>query len=82
MQCQVLITVKEKAFENIVGTGENGSNPIFFFSPQWLLTCQRQKSSVKRHFICHLQNAINLDLFKLLWLDKDFSLMFFSERDF
>ena len=44
-QSQVLMTLKKKALENIVGKGENAGYQHFLLFTQCFLSCQRQKSS-------------------------------------
>ena len=43
-QSQLLITPREKPFENIVGKGENAGNQHFLLFPQYCLPSKRQKS--------------------------------------
>ena len=45
-QYQLLKTLKNKAFENILGKGENASNQYFLLFPQCFLPYQRQRSPV------------------------------------
>ena len=56
-QSQHLTTLKEKAFENIVGRGENAGNSHFLLFPQCFLLYQIQKS-----LFCELSNIFHLQM--------------------
>ena len=49
------MTLKEKAFENIVEKGENAGNQHFLLFPQCFLPHHREKSPFQQHLFCHLQ---------------------------
>ena len=55
-QSTVLMTLKEKAFENIVvNKGENADNKHFLLFLQCFLSNQKQKSTYDVNTTCHLQ---------------------------
>ena len=54
-QSRLLTTLKEKAFENIVGKGENAGNQHFLLFPQCFLPFPKQISIFQLHSICRLQ---------------------------
>ena len=41
-QCGVLMTLRKRPVENIVGKGENGGNQHFHLFTQWFLNFKRQ----------------------------------------
>ena len=51
----LLMTLRRKAFENIVGKGENADNEHFLLFPQYFLLYHREKSSYWKYSNCHLQ---------------------------
>ena len=52
---------KKKAFENIVGKGENAGNQHFHLFPQCFLPFLKQNSIIQSHLFCLLQMLLNLD---------------------
>ena len=54
-QFRLLITLKKKPFENIVGTEENAGNQHFLHFPQCFLPFPKQISIFPSNFIRHLQ---------------------------
>ena len=48
-------TLGEKAFENIVGKGENAMNQLFLLFPQCFLPSEKQTECFEHHLICRLQ---------------------------
>ena len=53
-QSRLLMTLKKKAFENIVGKEENGGNQHFLLFPQRFLSVPKQMSILQLHlfFFC------------------------------
>ena len=49
------MTVKKKAFKNIVRKGENAGNQHFLLFPQSFLPIPKRTSVVKLHLFCRLQ---------------------------
>ena len=60
-----------KAFENIVGKGENAGNQHFLLFPQCFLTFPKQISSFELHFDLSSANAFSLDKFKIFSFGKE-----------
>ena len=63
--------MKKKAFESIVGKGENAGNQHFILLPQCFLSYQREKLSFNQHLSS--ANAFNLDQSKILPFGKGFN---------
>ena len=55
LQSRLLMTVRKKALENIVGKGENAGNQHFLLFLQCFLPFLKQISSFQFHLICCLQ---------------------------
>ena len=53
-QSRCLMTLGKRAFENIVGKGENAGNQHFLIFPQFFLPFPKQISSFESYLICHL----------------------------
>ena len=53
IQCQFLTMLKKKAFENIVGKGENAGNQHFLLFPQYFTPIPNQISLFELHLFCH-----------------------------
>ena len=66
---------KKKAFENIVGKGENAGNQHFLLFPQCFLPCQRKILTILASLKSSSANAFNLDKSKILSFGKEFKLM-------
>ena len=54
-QSQILMTLRKRPFENIVGKGENAAKQHFILFPQCFLPYQRHKSSFDLCMNCRLQ---------------------------
>ena len=65
-QSRLLTPLKKKAFENIVGKGENAGNQHFLLFPQCFLFFPTQILIFESGLFCCLQNALNLDSSKIL----------------
>ena len=65
---RILTTLKRKAFENIVGKGENAGNQYSLLFPQCFLPYEREKSLFQQH--SSLVNAFNLVQSKILLCGK------------
>ena len=53
-QSQLLTTLRKKAFENILGKGENAGNQHFLLLPKCFLPFQKQISDFVSHLFCLL----------------------------
>ena len=69
-QSRLLMTLNEKAFENIVGKGENAGNQHFLLFPQCVQPFPKRFLVFRPNFFCRLQNAFILDQSKLLSFAK------------
>ena len=65
------MTPIEKAFENIVGKGENAGNQHFLLFPQCFLSFTKQISNFQSPLVCRLYNAFNLNQSKILLFFKE-----------
>ena len=63
---KLLTTLNEKAFENIVGKGENANNQHFLIFPQCFLPFPKQAFVFLFKFIMSSANALNLDQSRIL----------------
>ena len=54
-QSRLFTTLKKKAFESIVGKGENAGYQHFLLFPQCFLPFQKHTSSFESHLFCRLQ---------------------------
>ena len=54
-QSKLLLTLRKKPYENIVGKGENAGNQHFLFFPQCFLPIPKRISVFKLHLFCRLQ---------------------------
>ena len=54
-QSRLLTTRKKKAFENILGKGENAGNQHFLLFPKCFLPFPKQMLIFESHLLCHLQ---------------------------
>ena len=54
-QPKILMTLRRKTFENIVGKGENAGHQHFLLFPQCLLPFPNQISTFLLHLFCRLQ---------------------------
>ena len=57
-QSRLLTTLEKKAFENIVGKGENAGNQHFLFFPA-MFSFIRKRISVFKYLFCRLQTLSN-----------------------
>ena len=60
------MTLEEKAFENIVGKGENAGNQHFLLFPQYFLPFLKQVLIFHFKIILSSANAFNSDQSKIL----------------
>ena len=65
------MTLKKKAYENMVGKGENTGNQHFLLFPQCFLLFPKPISSFELHFDLSSINAFNLDKAKDLSPSKE-----------
>ena len=63
--------MEKKAFENIVGRGENAGNQLFLLFPQCFLFLPRQILNCLVTFILSSANAFNLVMSKNLLFGKE-----------
>ena len=64
----------KRAFENIVGRGENAGNRHFLLFPQCFLLFQNTEIIICVTFILLYANAFNLDQSKILSFGKELTL--------
>ena len=69
------MTLTKKAFENIVGKGENADNQHFLLFPQCFLSVTKKKINFWIKIILSSANAFNLDQAKYLSFGKELTEM-------
>ena len=69
----LLTTLRKKAFENILGIGENAGNQHFLLFQQSFLYFSKQISTFKLHLFCRLRfaKAFNLEECKFLSFSQE-----------
>ena len=77
-QSQLLMTLRSKPFENIVGEGEIAVNQHFLLFPQCFLPFPKQFSVVQTHLFCCLQMLSIWTGLKLCRLVMDLSWFYCS----
>ena len=69
-QSRILTTLRKKAFENIVGKGENAGNQHFLLCPTMFSTLSEREIIISAIFIMLSANAFNVDKSKILSFGK------------